>query len=185
LYDDNDDESFVPEMKKEISELEKIAEPEEEIADPEEQPLPIENAEPNAKPEEQPIPFENMEPIAESKPEEKEPSPKEQYIDFLKSLQDKSKLEGTALFQNIEFKERMQMRNQLLEHPYKPFVEKENDLNILLIKEPELPEKALEDLETHRPTEEFVIDGDETGPSTIYHYNQINSWDSIREALYD
>jgi hypothetical protein len=48
-----------------------------------------------------------------------------------------------------------------------------------------LPDKALEDLEAHRPPEELIIDGDESGLSTAYHYNQINSWDSIKDAFYD
>jgi hypothetical protein len=77
------------------------------------------------------------------------------------------------------------MRQQLLEHPYKPFTEKENDLNILLIKEPELPEKAFENLEIHKPCEEMTIDGSETGPSTVYHFHQIGFWDYIKEAFYE
>jgi hypothetical protein len=61
--------------------------------------------------------------------------------------------------------------------------EKENDLNGLMIKEPELPDKTLENLEIHRTTEEMAVDGDESGPSTGYYFNQINSWNSIKEAF--
>jgi hypothetical protein len=54
-----------------------------------------------------------------------------------------------------------------------------------LIKEPDNLEKALENLKAHRPIQEFIQEGKDEDPSTSYHYNQIDSWDAVLDALLD
>jgi hypothetical protein len=82
-------------------------------------------------------------------------------------------------------KENQQILETLIKNPYKPWDEKIDDLNIIIIKEPDNPEKALANLREHRPTKELVIVGDNETPACSYHYNQINSMEMIKDALHD
>jgi hypothetical protein len=110
--------------------------------------------------------------------------PEEEYIEFLHNLQNKPNEtpvdRDEAIEESLEYKEKQQILETLLEH-----LEKDNDLNILMIKEPDNTEKALDNLKHHRPTQEFIKEGDEETPSCSYHYNQVNSMESIQEALHD
>jgi hypothetical protein len=119
-------------------------------------------------------------------------NPKEEYIEFLQHLQEEPKNDPpedreAEIEQSLESKENQQILETLFEHPYEPFPEKveNNELNILMIKGPNNPEKALDNLRHHRPIQEFLKEGDEETPSCSYHYNQINSWESIQEPLHD
>jgi hypothetical protein len=51
-----------------------------------------------------------------------------------------------------------------------------------MIKEPDNPEKTLDNLGHNRPVQEFIKEGDEAS-SRSYHYNQVNSWELIQGAL--
>jgi hypothetical protein len=115
--------------------------------------------------------------------------PEEEYIEFLQNLQEEPKETPVdreeAIEKSIESKEKHQILETLLEHPYKPFSEKDNNLNILMIKDHDNTEKALDNLKHHRPTQEFIKEGEEETPSCSYRYNQVNSMESIQEVLHD
>jgi hypothetical protein len=54
-----------------------------------------------------------------------------------------------------------------------------------LIKEPDNLERALENLKTYCPIQEFIQEGSDEDFSFLYHYNQINSRDAVVDALRD
>jgi hypothetical protein len=118
----------------------------------------------------------------------------DRYLKFLNELQEeptknrsKDRSRDQMIEELLESNERRELLETLLEHPFVPFPRRveNNDLHILLIKEPDNLEKALENLKAHRPIQEFIQEGKDEDPSTSYHYNQIDSWDAVLDSLLD